>query len=235
MAQDPNKKIIRRASGRGLSGLVITLALHGGLFAAIAAANSKEEPPLVINRDFVMAEMVKLGKPRDKFWLPRIVQPQRSTAPPDSIKIAEDPNAKAAPKEAPRPDDPTISKDLKRALDRARKLEQLAVPEEDDEGSLTGSKLGTSNRETGDQYQAQVVGLLHQNYNFPAGINVGELANPPEISFHIGADGALADIKLTKPSGNSFVDDACVDAAKLTGKVPPPPPGTRGMRVRCEK
>ncbi|HEX4405307.1 MAG TPA: TonB C-terminal domain-containing protein, partial [Polyangia bacterium] len=196
--------------------MVITLALHGGLFAAIAVANNREQPPLVINRDFVVAEMVKLGKPRDKFWLPRIVQPQRSTAPPDAIKVADDPNAKAAPKEAPRPDDPTISKDLKRALDRARKLEQLAVPEEPDEGSLTGSKLGTSNHEVGDAYQAQVVGMLHQNYNFPAGIDTGAIATPPEIAFHIGTDGTLADVRLTKPSGNSFVDDACVDAAKLT-------------------
>jgi TonB family protein len=229
------QRVIRRASGRGFSGLLITLALHGGLFAAIAAANSKEQPPLVINRDFVVAEMVKLGKPRDKFWLPRLTQPQRSTAPPDSLKVADDPNAKPTPKEAPRPDDPTISKDLKRALDRARKLEQLAVPDEPDEGSLTGSKLGTSNHETGDAYLAQVNGLLHQNYNFPAGINVDQISNPPEIAFHIAPDGTIKDVKLTKPSGNSFVDDACVDAAKLTAKVPPPPPGTRGMRVQCEK
>ena len=230
------QRVIRKASGRGFSGLLITIALHGGLFAWIAVANGKEQPPLVINRDFVVAEMVKLGKPRDKFWLPRLTQPQRSTAPPDSLKVAEDPNAKAAPKEAPRPDDPTISKDLKRALDRARKLEQLAVPDEPDEGSLTGSKLGTSNHETGDAYQAQVVGALHQNYNVPAGINVDEINNnPPEIAFHIGSDGTISGVKLTKPSGNSFVDDACVDAAKLTGKVPPPPAGVRGMRVQCVK
>ncbi|HVX97555.1 MAG TPA: TonB family protein [Polyangia bacterium] len=228
-------QVIRRASGRGFSGLLITLALHGGVFAAIAVARGKEQPPLEISRDFVVAEMVKLGKPRDKFWLPRLTQPQRSTAPPDSLKVAEDPNATAAPTEAPRPDDPTISKDLKRALDRARKLEQLAAADEPEEGSETGSKLGTSNRETGDAYQAQVVGLLHQNYNFPAGVNIGDLANPPEIRFHIREDGTIADVVLTKPSGNSFVDDACVDAAKQTGKVPPPPAGVRGMRVQCEK
>jgi TonB family protein len=226
---------IRRASSRGFSGLLITLAIHGGLFAAIAAANSQEQPPLVINRDFVMAEMVKLGKPREKFWLPRITQPPQPTAPPDTLKVADDPNAAPAPKEAPKPEDPKISKDLKRALDRARKLEALAAPEEPDEGSLTGSKLGTSNHETGDAYQAQVVGMLHQNYNFPAGINVDQINNPPEIMFHIRPDGTLADVKLTKSSGNNFVDDACVDAAKLTGKVPPPPVGVRGMRVQCEK
>jgi TonB family protein len=233
MAKNPHGN--RRASGRGFAGLLITVALHGGLFAAIAVANNREQPPLVITRDFVVAEMVKLGKPRDKFWLPRLTQPPRSTAPLDALKVAEDPNAKAAPKEAPRPDDPTISKDLKRALDRARKLEQLAVPDEPDEGSLTGSKLGTSNHEIGDAYQAQVVGLLHQNYNFPAGINVDQINNPPEIAFGIGPDGAITNVRLTKPSGNSFVDDACVDAAKQTAKLPPPPMTVHGMRVQCEK
>jgi TonB family protein len=227
----------RRASGRNLAGLLITLGLHGGLFAAIAVANSKEQPPLVINRDFVVAEMVKLGKPRDKFWLPRITQPQRSTAPPDALKVADDPNAKPAPKEAPRPDDPTISKDLKRALDRARKLEQLAVPEEPDEGSLTGSKLGTSNTETGDQYLAEVKGLLMQNYALPAGMAPGSVGTPPEIRFRLGEDGTLSDIKLVKSSGNSFADDACVSAAQQTRKVSPPPPKYRnhGIGVECDK
>ena len=163
--------------------------------------------------------MVKLGKPRDKFWLPRITQPQRSTAPPDALKVAEDPNAKAAPKEAPRPDDPTISKDLKRALDRARKLEQLAVPEEPDEGSLTGSKLGTSNRQTGDQYLAEVKGLLMQNYALPAGMAPARREHAARGAFPHRRGRHALDIKLMKSSGNSFADDACVRAAQQTRKV----------------
>lgn len=141
----------RRGSRRNFAGLVVTLALHGCVLIAVAAAHSKEEAPLIVPHDFVRAEMVKLGKPREKFWLPRLTQPPRPTAPPQTLKVAEDPNAKAAPKEAPRPEDPKISKDLKNALERARKLEALAIPDEPDEGSLTGSKLGTSNTAVGDQ------------------------------------------------------------------------------------
>jgi TonB family protein len=228
---------IRRASGRGFSGLLITLALHGGLFAAIGLANSQEQPPLIEKRDFVVAEMVKLGKPREKFWLPRLTQPQRSTAPPQAIKLAEDPNAAPAPKEAPRPEDPTISKDLKRALDRARKLEALAVPDEPEEGSLTGSKLGTSNEAKGDQYLAEIKGLLTRNYALPPGIAADDVANPPEVRFRLGEDGTLFEVKLMKSSGNSFVDDACVSAAQQTAKVPPPPEKfrNRGIGVACEK
>jgi TonB family protein len=219
--------------------LLITLALHGGVGLAVARAHNRGETPLIVPRDFVVAEMVKLGKPREKFWLPRLQQPQRSTAPPETLKVADDPNAKAAPKEAPRPDDPTISKDLRRALDRARKLEALATPEQDDEGSLTGSKLGASNQALGDQYLAQVKGMLLQNYALPAGIAPDQIKKPPKIRMSIGPDGTLSGIKLLDSSGNSFVDDACVAAAQQTRKVPPPPPrwpyAGRGIGVECDK
>ena len=160
------REVIRRGSRRNFAGILFTVALHGGVLLAVAAAHNKPEPPLIMPHDFVRAELVKLGKPRDPFWLPRITQPPRPTAPPDQLKLSEDPDAKAAPKEAPRPEDPKISKELKNALDRAKKLEALAAAD-DDEGSLTGSKLGASNRAMGNQYEAQVLGLLRANYNFP--------------------------------------------------------------------
>jgi len=228
------REVIRRGSRRNFAGILFTVALHGGVLLAVAAAHNKPEAPLIMPHDFVRAEMVKLGKPRDPFWLPRITQPPKPTAPPNQLKLSEDPDAKAAPKEAPRPTDPKISKELKNALDRAKKLEALAAPE-DDEGSLTGSKLGSSNRAVGDQYQAQVLGLLRANYNFPAGLTPDQIPVLPEITFRITPDGTINDVKLAKSSTNSFVDDACVDAAKLTGKVPPPPPNMHGMRVQCVK
>jgi TonB family protein len=225
---------IRRGSRRSFAGLLITLALHAGIFAAVAVAHGKPQPPLIVSRDFVVAEMVKLGKPRDKFWLPRITQPPRSKAPPDTLKVTEDPNAKAAPKEAPRPEDPEISKDVKRALEHARRWEALAVPEEPDEGAANGSKFGASNRAEGDQYLAQIKGMLIQAYKKPAGVTAATL-NPPEIQFHIRPDGTVADIKLTKSSGNSLIDDACVSAAQQIGKVPQPPSTIHGTRVTCEE
>ncbi len=228
------REVIRRGSRRNFAGILFTVALHGGVLLAVAAAHNKPEPPLIMPHDFVRAELVKLGKPRDPFWLPRITQPPRPTAPPNQLKLSEDPNAKAAPKEAPRPEDPKISKELKNALERAKKLEALAA-DDDDEGSLTGSKLGASNRAVGDQYQAQVLGLLRANYNFPAGLTPDQIAVLPEITFRIAPDGTISEVKLAKSSTNSFVDDACVDAAKLTGKVPPPPPTMHGMRVQCVK
>ena len=227
----------RRGRRGNTIGIIVTVALHAGVLAAVGIAHGQPQPPLIVSRDFVMAEMVKLGKPRDKFWLPRITQPPRPKIAPDAVKISEDPNAKAAPKEAPKPEDKNNTKDLKNALDRARKLADLAVPEEPEEGSLTGSKLGSATQATGDPYLAEINGMLRQNYNLPAGMTPEQITTPPEIRFHFGDDGTIGDVKLTKSSGNPLVDDACVDAAKLTRKVPPPPPTfhKRGISVACEK
>src|SRR5262245_49863162 len=156
--------------------------------------------------------MVKLGKPRDKFWLPRITQPPAPKAPPDQIKVAEDPNAAPTPKEAPKPDDAKISKQLKNALKRAQMLENVA--EEQEIGEATGSRLGTSDHAVGDQYEAEIVGLLRQNYNLPAGMAPDQIPTPPMIAIRFSDDGTITDVKLVTPSGNPLVDDACVNAGK---------------------
>jgi len=118
---------IRRGSRRNFSGLLITIALHGVIFYAVKTAHSHPEEPLIVPHDFVQAEMVKLGKPRDKFWLPK-VHAAPPPPPPDAIKLSNDPNAKAAPVEAPKIEDPKTSKEVRRALERAQKLSALAVP-----------------------------------------------------------------------------------------------------------
>jgi TonB family protein len=227
---------MRRGSRRSFSGLLITAVLHGAIFWTVKSAHSRPQEPLIVPRDFVQAEMVKLGKPRDKFWLPK-VHATPPPPPPDAIKLSQNPDAKAAPVEAPKIEDPKTSKEVRKALERAAKLSQLAVPDEPDEGSLTGSKSGTSDHEIGDQYLAAIKGALLQNYNLPAGMNADQIPTPPQIRFRIGADGTLSDIKLTKTSGNPLVDDACVSAAQLTRKVPAPPAGSkvRGLVVACEK
>ena len=226
---------IRRGSRRSFAGLLITAALHGVIFLAVKAAHSKTDAPLIVDRDFVRAEMVKLGKPRDKFWLPRITQPP-PPPPPDALKIAEDPNAKPAPVEAPKVEDPKTSKEVRRALQRAAKLGQMAMPEEPEEGDTKGSKFGNSNRQVGDPYDAAVTTAIQQNYNLPAGMAPDQIADAPEIQFKVTAEGTLTGVKLAKPSGNALADDACVSAAQQTRKVQPPPEGrSRAYLVACRK
>ena len=225
---------IRRGSRRSFSGLLITAALHGVIFWAVKAAHGRPQEPLIVERNFVQAEMVKLGKPRDKFWLPKApVRPP--PPPPDAIKLSQNADAGAAPAEAPKLTDPKTSKAVKNALARADKLTALITPD-DEEGSLTGSKMGTSDHQVGDPYDAMVMSAITQNYNLPAGLTPDQIANPPEIKFKVTADGSLVGAKLSKSSGNPLVDDACVSAAQMTRRVQTPPNNKpRPYAVACQK
>jgi TonB family protein len=217
-----------------LAGLLLTLALHAAILGAVGYAHTRTPPPLEIPRDFVVAKLVKLGKPREKFWLPRIVEPPHPQAPPQVLKVADDPNAKKAPPEAPRPDNPEISKNLKRALDRARKLEALADPEPE-EGQLNGSEHGTATEASaGDAYATAIFEAIRRNWSAPSGLvsdaELGRLAT--EIRIRVGDDGTITDSKLLRPSGNSYFDDSCIAAITATRKVPPPPPAVRKLAAR---
>ncbi len=218
----------RMARGTFFGGIVMTALIHGGLLALVfVQANQSPAPEAA--RDFLVTKMVTLGKPREKFWLPRIVQPPKAKAPEPTIKLSDNPNAAPAVKEAPRPDDPKVSKDLKHALDRARMLAQNNAPEEPPEGSLTGSTKGTSSEASvGDEYATKVFEAIRKNWNVPTGLSIGTAVNlEVDIRVSIGAGGELSGPRVTKSSGNELFDSSCVQAIEATRTVPPPPPGFR--------
>jgi protein TonB len=225
---------MRRGSRRSFSGLLITVALHAGILWAVKTAHSHPQEPLIVPRDFVKAEMVKLGKPRDKFWLPKKELPP-PPPPPDALKISHNADAGAAPVvPAPSRTDPRTSQAVKNALAKVDKLMPLA--EEDKEGQLDGSKMGTANERSGDPYDALVVSTIRQNYTLPAGLTPDQIAEAPEIQFKVGSDGRIGNVKLTKSSHNPLVDDSCVSAAQQAQKVEAPPGGkARVYAIACRK
>jgi hypothetical protein len=97
------------------------------------------------------------------------VQPPKPKVPDPVIKLTENPQAPAVPpppKEAPKPQDKEISKDLRRALDRARRL--AAAAERSRRDRPTGSVTGNSSEAvSGDDYFSQVNEAIHQNWNHP--------------------------------------------------------------------
>ncbi len=219
-----------RPLGRGSSfgGIAATALIHVSLAALIYFAHVKSPPPLEAPRDMIVTRLVTLGKPRDKFWLPRIVQPPRPKAPAPVLKLSEDPNAPAAPKEAPKIDDADLSKDMKRALRRAQLLAQAT--EEPAEGSLTGSPEGTSSQGTsGDVYATAIFTAIRKNWVTPTGlVTDAELARlVMKIRISVSEDGTLSNPTVKQSSGNQYFDDSCMQAVKATGKVPPPPPNFR--------
>ena len=211
-----------------LGGIVATLLIHASLVVLVYYGHLKTAPRAEAPRDMIVTRLVALGTPREKFWLPRIVEPPKPKAPVPTLKLSEDPNAPAAPKEAPKLEDATISKDLRRALDRARRITESAAAEEAAEGSQTGSPLGTSNQAVnGDEYATAIFEAIRKNWTTPTGmVSESEIKGlSTEIRISISPEGALGSPRVLKPSGNQYFDDSCVQAIKATGRVPPPPAG----------
>lgn len=224
-----------RPLGRGSSfgGVAATVLIHVSLGALVYFAHVKSPPPIEAPRDLIVTQLVSLGKPRDKFWLPRIVEPPRPKAPTPTLKLSEDPNAAPAPKEAPKLEDADISKDMRRALKRAQMLAQ-AAQEEPAEGSLTGSTEGTSTQGVaGDAWATAVNNAIKSAWVTPVGlITDSELQSlVAKVQISISDDGTLSNPVVKKSSGNPYFDDSCVQAVKAAGKVPPPPAKTRHVLI----
>jgi TonB family protein len=222
-----------RPLGRGTSfgGVFATLLIHASLAALIYFAHVKSPPPVEVPRDLIVTKLVALGKPREKFWLPRIVEPPRPKAPVPTLNLTDDANAAPTPKEAPKVEDADISKEMRRALKRAQLLAQ-AAPEEPAEGSLTGSAEGTSTQGSqGDAWATAVHNLVRNAWVTPVGlITDAELRGLiAKVRISIGEDGTLSNPTVQKSSGNAYFDDSCIQAVKAAGKVPPPPGKAKRM------
>lgn len=225
----------RRFGRGGFAGLGITLLIHGALALLVYQSQVKSEPRPEAVRDLIITKTIKFAKPREKHWLPRIVQPPEPTRPEPVLKLNENPlvtppPTPPPPKEAPKPEDTKISKDLQRALKRAQALANAA--KEEDEGSAEGAATGTSDQNViGDEYATQVHDAIKANYNAPTGLlSDSQLANlAAQIIIQVDADGSLKAPQLRKSSGNDLFDSASLSAVRATGRVPPPPPAQRAM------
>jgi len=228
-----------RPLGRGtfVGGIFVTALIHAALGGLVWYGNVKDEPREEKEREIVLTEMVKLGKPREKFWLPRIVEAPPPPPVEPTIKVAEDLNAppvdrtKEKPPEKP-PEKQDLSKKVQEVLNRRRAMLQGAA--EPDEGLETGSRLGTSNVATeGDPYATLIASMIRENWNVPQGMTVGDVISlETRIRIQLAEDGTLLDPKITKSSGNQLYDDTCIQAIQATRKVPPPPADKRAMYRR---
>lgn len=223
-----------RSLGSGwLGGVAVTALIHGALLALFWIGHRPGAPPATDGRELITTQLVKLGKPREKFWMPKISQPKPTKAP-DVIKVSENPEAEAAPKEAPKPEDAQVSDKLRNALNRARMLRDVAE-EETDEGQLDGIREGTSSEAvTGDAYASQIFTLIRKNWNVPVGlVSDDELkALSAQVKVQVSEDGTLIGEEILKSSGNSTFDDSCLQAVKATGQVPAPPADRRAVFAR---
>jgi len=215
--------------GRGTSfgGIFATLLIHASLGSLVYFAHIKSPSPVLAPGLLPVTEIVFYGKKHEESWLPRIVRPPRPQAP--ALELTDDLNAPPTPKEAPKSPNAEFSKAARNALQKANTLGKM-LPEEQPEGSQLGSPLGRfSEGQAGNVWATQVDAAIRTVWVTPMGlITEAELQGlSAKVRITIGEDGKLSNPVVMQSSGNQYFDDSIVQAVKMAGMVPPPPPGMK--------
>lgn len=208
-------------------GFIVTALLHGGavggviLYRARLEAAQRPPPP----PSYVVAKLVRLGKPKDPKKMPNKHVPQASTRKEEGIDLSADANDAPARKKAKK-DDAKIADKMQRSLDRAE-LMAAAQAEIENEGSPDGVVGGTANTASeGDAYMTRIADLWNRTWSLPSIIPREEAKSLYVLLvLNIDKTGRLQfPLQFDRPSGNAHFDNSVKAAWKKIGKIPLPPP-----------
>lgn len=202
--------------------LVFTIALHALLvFGAVIAGMFSFHHTTISKENYVDAQLVRFGKPRDLSFLPH-KEGHVKDKPPE-IKVAKDLNAlpRLDEKKEPKDVDPlkkTHAEQFKNLQDDTEGVEPS------NEGSLTGSRAGTASEAKGDPYILQLVDQIGSAWTVPTTLTDAQLSKLTAVAcLTISESGMLASYKIVQSSGNSQFDSSLDAALSTTKKLPPPP------------
>jgi hypothetical protein len=212
-------------------GLLFTVVVHAAVLGAMLWGRSSgaEKPPAL--GQFVDAQLVRFGKPRDLSFLPHKQGVVKQNVKPDAIKVATDEKAlphldeKKQPEEKYDPLKKTHAEMFKNLNDQPEAAEEQT-------GSLTGSRAGTASEAKGDPYILSLIDKLH--WTVPTTIPDAELNKlSADVCFIISSDGTLQKYEMRRKSGNSQFDsslEATLSTFKASQKFDPPPDRWKGKQ-----
>ncbi len=203
-------------------GAIITAVVHVGVFGAfwLSRAHADRGPPIATN-NFVEAQLVRFGKPRDLAFLPHkqgAVKP-----PPDAIKVAKDEHALPKPpdEKTPKDVDPLKRTHAEQFKDQADDQPAALAP---NEGSLSGSRAGTATEAKGDPYILSLVDKIGTAWSIPTTLHDEQLVNlSADVCLTISSAGLLTDYKVIRKSGNSQFDSSLEAALSMIHQLDAPP------------
>jgi hypothetical protein len=210
-------------------GLIVTALLHGGAIGGIllyrrALAAAQVPPPLP---SYVVAKLLRLGKPKDPKKLPDKIVPQEATKKDEGIDLSADAGDAPARKKK-KDDDPDakLSNKMRRSLDKADLL-AAAQREIEGEGSPDGVRHGTATKaQGGDPYLTKLADLFNRTWALPAIIPAGEARKLHLLMvLKIDREGNIqTPIQVDRSSGNVHFDSSVTAAWQRIKRVPIPPP-----------
>lgn len=196
-----------------VAGVVLTLLTYGAL-AGVVLYLRRAPPPL--RKDpltYVDAALVRLGKPRDLSFLPHVQATPKVKAPPNKIKVTDNPNLPPPPKKEK--EEEKAEPDPQKPLSQRAELFKNLREDEDDratqaaagEGSPTGHVAGTAAEASGDPFIREIIAAIGERWAVPSMLTPGQLSKLQAVAcLKIDSDGKLVEFKIKEPSGNDLFD-----------------------------
>jgi len=217
-------------------GAVVTIVVHAAVFAGylITRPKSNDGPPLLVG-NFVDAQLVRFGRPRDLTFLPHKQGVVKTKGPVEGIKVAKDLNA--LPRLEPDKKQPDVIDPLKKThADLFKNLKDPDQPEgfqEDGVGSPTGSRAGTATEAKGDPYILALIDQIGTAWTVPTTIKDTELATlSADVCLTIAGDGVMTRFQFIRKSGNSQFDSSLEATLGTIKQLPAPPDRFRAAASR---
>lgn len=218
----------KRFEPLAIVGLIGTILLHGGAVVGVLlyrrALLAEEKPPPI--GSYVVAKLVRLGKPRDPNKLPNKEIPQRATRKEEGIDLSADVSDAPARKRDRDLRKVDVSDKLRNALDKAELLAQ-AQQEIEGEGSPDGVAGGTARTaQEGDPYMTKLADMWIRTWSLPAVIPADEARRLYVlVVLRIDANGVIQfPLQFDRRSGNALFDNSIIAAWKQIKQIPKPPP-----------
>lgn len=210
-----------------VAGLLVTAAAHLGVLGALYMSHHQgsEKPPLLAG-NFVNAQLVRFGKPRDLSFLPHKHGRVITKGPAQTIKVAKDLHALPhLDKEEKPPDQTDPLKKTHAEMFKDLNQDDPVVPDDDNNvGSLTGSRAGTASEASGDPYIQQLMDVIGTSWQVPTTIRASQLAKlSADVCLTITSSGAFIHYEIVRKSGNSQFDSSLSATLAMLKHLPAPP------------
>lgn len=209
-------------------GFIITALLHGGTVVGVffyreslEAAKKPPPPP-----SYVVAKLLRKGKPKDEKKLPDKVVPQAATRKVKGIDYTADADAAPSKKKKKPNREAKIADKMRDSLARAE-LFAKAQKEIEQEGSPDGVVGGTATKKSGgDAYMTRIADLWLRTWSLPAIIPKAEAKKLYVlVILRIDKTGKIKfPLQFDRKSGNAHFDNSIIAAWKQIKKIPKPPP-----------
>ncbi len=225
-----SKPRLKNSDSLFLRAVLISLLLHflvlGIFFGLTRGSFSSFKPPVAIK-----TKLVKLGKKRNKKFLPRKVTKNRVA------KLKSKKSVVKSQKKSKKTTDAKKKRGKKSKSKLKNKVKNKARgPSAKDKLSRLIKKWDDEGLEQGSIHGSQLQGNLLQDYSHQVALLVQEAFEVPSIlssaqrknlsvlaKLRIGSEGELLTVEVQKSSGVNFFDNSVIEGAKKVDSFGPPP------------